>query len=74
MTKEGPYGIDIDMKVRSDLKNVVDTAELKGFNKGIEQCAISERRKNAKAMKDLGMPLETIAKVTGMSVEDIAEL
>lgn len=60
--------------VRSDLKNVVDTAELKGLNKGIEQCAISERRKNAKAMKDLGMSLETIAKVTGMSVEDIAEL
>lgn len=25
-------------------------------------------------MKDLGMPLETIAKVTGMSVVDIAEL
>lgn len=73
MTKESPYGIDIDTMVRSDLKNVVDTAELKGLNKGIEQCAISERRKNVKAMKDLGMPLETIAKVTGMSVEDIAE-
>lgn len=36
MTKEGPYGIDIDKKVRSNLKNVVDTAELKGLNKGIE--------------------------------------
>ena len=74
MTKEGQYGIDIDTMVRSDLQNVVDTAELKGLNKGIEQGAISERRKNAKAMKDLGMSLETIAKVTGMSVEDIAEL
>ena len=74
MTKEGPYGIDIDTKVRSDLKNVVDTAETKGLNKRCRNGAISERRKNAKAMKDLGMPLETIAKVTGMSVEDIAEL
>ena len=54
------------LKVCRDMKNVLDTAELKG--------AIKEKRKNAKAMKALGLPLEAIAKVTGMSIEDIAKL
>ncbi|MCI7599354.1 MAG: hypothetical protein SOY06_04115 [Prevotella sp.] len=60
------------------MKNVLDTAELKGLKKGLEQGleqgALEEKRKNAKAMKALGLPLETIAKVTGMSAEDIAKL
>lgn len=68
------------------MKNVLDTAELKGLKrglkkglekgleKGIEQGASDERKKNAKAMKALGLPLETIAKVTGMSIEDIVKL
>ena len=54
------------LKVYRDMTNVLDTAELKG--------AIKEKRKNAKAMKALGLPLETIEKVTGMSAEDIAKL
>ena len=56
------------------MKNVLDTAELKGMKKGLEQGALEEKRKNAKAMKALGLPLETIARVTGMSAEDIAKL
>ncbi|MCI7654026.1 MAG: hypothetical protein MSS51_07110, partial [Bacteroidales bacterium] len=62
------------LRVYRDMKNVLDTAELKGLKKGLEQGAFEERRKNAKAMKALGLPLETIAKVTGMSAEDIAKL
>ena len=45
-----------------------------GIEQGIKQGAVGERKKNAKAMKSLGMPLEAIAKVTGMSAEDIAKL
>lgn len=62
------------LRVYRDMKNVLDTAELKGMKKGLEQGALEEKRKNAKAMKALGLPLETIAKVTGMSAEDIAKL
>ena len=62
------------LRVYRDMKNVLDTAELKGLKKGLEQGALEEKRKNAKAMKALGLPLETIAKVTGMSAEDIAKL
>ena len=78
------------LRVYRDMKNVLDTAELKGLKKGIkqgleqgikqgieqglEQGALEEKRKTAKAMKVLGLPLETIARVTGMSAEDIAKL
>lgn len=70
------------LKIYRDMKNVLDTAELRGLEKGlekgrkegIEQGTFKERRKNAKAMKTLGLPLETIAKVTGMSADDIAKL
>ena len=54
------------------MKNVLDTAELKGLKKGlkkgIEQGALEEKIKNAQTMKVLGLPLETIARVTGMSI------
>ena len=74
------------LKVYRDMKNVLDTAELRGREKGrkegrregrkegIEQGTFEERRKNAKAMKALGLPLETIVKVTGMSADDIDKL
>ena len=45
-----------------------------GMEKGIEQGASDERKKNAKAMKTLGLPLEAIAKVTGMPIDDIEKL
>ena len=74
------------LKIYRDMKNVLDTAELRGLEKGrkegrregrkegIEQGTFEERRKNAKAMKALGLPLETIVKVTGMSADDIDKL
>ena len=81
-TPEERQDYEGSLKVYRDMKNVLDTAELKGLKKGlkkglekgIEQGASDERKKNAKAMKALGLPLETIAKVTGMSIEDIVKL
>ena len=81
-TPEERQDYEDSLKVYRDMKNVLDTAELKGLKKGlkkglekgIEQGASDERKKNAKAMKALGLPLETIAKVTGMSIEDIVKL
>jgi predicted transposase/invertase (TIGR01784 family) len=105
-TPEERLDYEDSLKVYRDLKNVLDTAELKGMKKGlrqgieqglqqgieqgrqqgieqgrqegiekgIAQGALDEKRKNARTMKSLGLPLETIAKVTGLSVADIAEL
>ena len=89
-TPEERQDYEDSLKVYRDMKNVLDTAELKGMKKGmkkglekgrkeglkkgIEQGSFEERRKNARAMKDLGLPLETIAKVTGMTAEDIEKI
>ncbi len=73
-TLEERQDYEDSLKVYRDMKNVLDTAELKGLKKGLEQGALEEKIKNAKAMKVLGLPLETIAKVTGMSIEDIEKL
>ena len=85
-TPEERQDYEDSLKVYRDMKNVLDTAELRGREKGrkegrregrkegIEQGTFEERRKNAKAMKALCLPLETIVKVTGMSADDIDKL
>lgn len=85
-TPEERQDYEDSLKAYRDMKNVLDTAELRGREKGrkegrregrkegIEQGTFEERRKNAKAMKALGLPLETIVKVTGMSADDIDKL
>ena len=85
-TPEERQDYEDSLKVYRDMKNVLDTAELRGREKGrkegrregrkegIEQGTFEERKKNAKAMKALGLPLETIVKVTGMSADDIDKL
>lgn len=85
-TPEERQDYEDSLKVYRDMKNVLDTAELRGLEKGrkegrregrkegIEQGTFEERRKNAKAMKALGLPLDTIVKVTGMSADDIDKL
>ena len=70
------------LKVYRDLKNVIDIAELKGQKKGfeqgrkqgIEQGSVEERKKIAKTMKALNMPLEDISKATGMTIDEIVNL
>ena len=81
-TPEERQDYEDSLKAYRDMKNVLDTAELsvlekgrkEGRKEGIEQGTFEERRKNAKAMKALGLPLETIVKVTGMSADDIDKL
>lgn len=62
------------LKVYRDLRNVIDTAELKGQKKGFEQGSIEERKKIEKTMKALHMSLEDISKATGMSIDELAGL
>jgi predicted transposase/invertase (TIGR01784 family) len=78
------------VKVYRDLKNSLDTALMQGIEQGIEQGlerGLQQGRaeghakgieegiaKVAKAMLVKGIPAETIAEVTGLSVEDIRKL
>ena len=62
------------LKNLRDLGNVLNTAKEEGRKEGIEE---GEKRKSmemALRMRDDGMPLEVIAKYTGLSVEEIQNL
>lgn len=45
-----------------------------GREEGREEGRLEERRQNAKKMKDLSVPVETISQVTGLSVDEIDSL
>ena len=42
--------------------------------KGLQKAQWKKKKKNAKAMKSLGIPLDSISKVTGMSEAEISAL
>lgn len=58
------------LKVYRDLKNVIDTAELRGLEKGREEGRIEV----AKTMLENNMDIATISKLTGLSAEEIETL
>lgn len=62
------------LKVYRDLKNVIDTAEMKGQRKGIEIGELKATKRIASSMKAQGFPLESISKALGLSIEDIEKL
>ena len=45
-----------------------------GREEGRAEGREEERRQNARRMKDLGLPAETISTVTGLTLEEVAEL
>lgn len=62
------------LKVLRDLTNVIDTAVLKGFEKGMEKGIEEERLSTARKMKAKGIDDLMIADITGLALEKIAEL
>ena len=42
-----------------------------GLEKGIKEGIEEERKKNIQGMKNEGIPVETIAKITGLSLDEI---
>ena len=78
------------LKVYRDLKNVLDTAELKGLKKGIAQGRAEGRAEGraqgraegraegvasvARSMKAKGMDAATISELTGIDIDEIRKL
>jgi len=46
----------------------------KGIEKGIAEGELKEKLRNAKTMKEMGLPTDTISKVTGLKLSDIEKL
>ena len=63
------------LKVYRDLKNVLDTAELKGLKRGLSQGREEGRKEGlmnvARSLKTMGMTVEQIIKATGLTEEEI---
>ena len=73
-TKEERYDYEESLKNFRVLYNTISTAEKKGRAEGRAEGEKEERLRNAKNFKQLGVDLETIAKATGLSVEEIEKL
>ena len=78
MTKEERAQYRHEWKIYNDYFNCLDTAKKQGVEEGIAQGrAEGEQRKNlenAKKMKIKGYPLDDIADITGLTIEEIEKL
>ena len=70
MTKEERAQYRHEWKIYNDYFNCLDYAEKKGIEKG-EQI---NNLKNAKRMKGKGYPLDEIADITGLTIDEIEKL
>lgn len=60
--------------LRDNIYTEREEGRLEGRAEGREEGRIAERKENARKMRQLGLPAETISKVTGLSVADIESL
>lgn len=56
------------------LRNNIDTEREEGRMEGREEGREEERLRNAKKMKELGIPMNTIAEISGLSVEELKNI
>lgn len=62
------------LKVYRDLTNVIDTAEWKGREEGRKEGREEERLSNARKMKEEGLDITVISRITGLSANEIDAL
>ena len=78
MTKEERAQYRHEWKIYNDYFNSVDTAKkeghAEGLKEGLEKGRAEEKIENAKKMKDKGSPLDFIADITGLTIEEIEKL
>ena len=60
--------------LRDNIYTEREEGRLEGRAGGRAEGREEERRQNARRMKDLGLPAETISTVTGLTLEEVAEL
>ena len=73
-TSEERQDYEDSLKVYRDLKNVLDTAELKGLRKGIAQGRAEGIASVARSMKAKGMDAATISELTGIGIDEVRVL
>ncbi len=74
MTKEERELYHSDVKAKSDWNAGIRYAEKKAEEKGIEKGKLEEKLEIARNLKKQDVALETIAKATGLPIEEIEKL
>lgn len=74
MTKEERDQYRHAWKVYNDYFNCIDYAKKEGLAEGEAKGRAEEQQKLAKGFKNAGVPITTIAQVTGLSAEEIDRL
>ena len=62
------------LKAYCDIKNSLDTARKEGITEGMAEGIAKEKAKIAKKLLEIGMPLENIMQVTGLTEDEINNL
>ena len=62
------------LKAYCDIKNSLDTARKEGITEGMAEGIAEEKAKIAKKLLEIGMPLESIIQVTGLTENEINNL
>ena len=70
MSKEERAQYDYEWKIYNDYLNTFNSAEKKGRAEGRAE----EKLENARRMKFKGYPLDDIADITGLTIEEIEKL
>ena len=65
---------DYEWKIYNDYLNTVNSAEKKGHAEGLAEGRVEEKLENARRMKSKGYPLDDIADITGLTIEEIEKL
>ena len=74
MTPQERHAYDEHLSTGMIQTDVLDTAKLEGRIEGRAEGREKEKLANAKGFKDAGVPIDTIAQVTGLSIEEIEKL
>ena len=65
---------DYEWKIYNDYLNTFNSAEKKGHAEGLAEGGAEEKLENARRMKSKGYPLDDIADITGLTIEEIEKL
>ena len=78
MSKEERAQYDYEWKIYNDYLNTFNSAEKKGHAEGhaegLAEGRAEEKLENARRMKSKGYPLDDIADITGLTIEEIEKL
>ena len=70
LTRSERLKYDQALKKYRDTLSVLEGARIEGRSEGIAE----EKKATASKMKSMGLPIDSISEITGLSVEDIKDL